>query len=109
MTHYHTDSHPQYDIAKVVAILSYITVVGWLIAILLYGRYHSTFARFHLKQSLGLIVTAAALSFIPLIGWLVNCVLAVYWILAIIFAVRGQQYLVPVVGQYYQEHLDFIR
>ncbi|WP_448565292.1 DUF4870 domain-containing protein [Thalassotalea ganghwensis] len=109
MTHIHTESHPQYDMAKVVAILSYVTVVGWLVAIFLYGRHHSPFARFHLKQSLGLIVTAAALSFIPLIGWLINFILALYWLFALCCAIRGQQYLVPIVGQYYQEHLDFIR
>ncbi|GHE91101.1 hypothetical protein [Thalassotalea profundi] len=109
MTHYHSDSQTQYDMAKFISTISYLTLVGWLVAIVLYGKNHSTLASFHLRQSLGLIVTAAVLSFIPLFGWLLNLVVAFFWFVAIYHTVLGHKFLVPVLGQFYQENLDFIR
>ncbi len=96
------------DVEKIVAIMSYLTIVGWLIAALVYGKNKSAFARFHLRQSLGLIVTAALLSFIPLVGWLLNIGVLVVWLTALYQTFFGQQYLVPIIGEYFQEHFDFI-
>ncbi|GAA5140435.1 DUF4870 domain-containing protein [Thalassotalea piscium] len=109
MTHYRSDSQTQYDMSRIVSIISYLTVVGWLLAIVLHGKNHSTLARFHLRQSLGLIVTAAILSFIPLLGWLLNIFVAIFWLVAFYHATLGQKFTVPVLGELYQEQLDFIR
>lgn len=109
MSHTDTQAKQQYDMEKVVAVVSYFTVVGWLIAVVIYGKHRSAFSRFHLRQSLGLVITAAVLSFIPLIGWLCTLVLAVFWLIALVQTCLGHQYLVPVVGEFFQEHLDFIR
>ena len=65
--------------AKVVSILGYITIIGWLVAIVVYGRNKSDFASFHLRQSLGLIITGALLALIPLIGWLLNIAVCFAW------------------------------
>ncbi|MGB1199585.1 MAG: hypothetical protein ACPG46_11090 [Thalassotalea sp.] len=109
MTHYHSDSQTQYDMARFVSTISYLTLLGWVVAIVLYGKNHSALACFHLRQSLGLIVTAAVLSFIPLFGWLLNIVLAIFWFVALYHTIVGQKFIIPVVGQFYQEQLDFIR
>lgn len=95
-------------IEKVVAILGYLTIIGWLIAVVVYGKNKSPFARFHLRQALGLVVIFAILSFIPLIGWLLNIGVLFVWLTALYYAFVGQQYLVPVVGEYFQEHFNFI-
>ena len=108
MSQYHTESKAVYDMAKIVAVLSYFTIFGWVIAIILYGFHKSTFARFHLRQSLGLVITAAILSFIPLIGWLINIGVMFAWFLAIYYAVTGQKRAVPFMGDFYQRQLDFI-
>lgn len=97
------------DMAKIISVLCYITLIGWLVAMLLYGNHKSAQTRFHLRQSLGLIITAALLSFIPLIGWVLNIVVIVLWFVALFHAVQGKEYQVPVVGPLYQAHLDFIR
>ncbi|XQW83518.1 hypothetical protein ACOYR1_10150 [Thalassotalea piscium] len=109
MTHYHSDSQTQYDMARFVSIISYLTVVGWLVAIVLYGKHHSSVASFHLRQSLGLIATAAILSFIPLLGWLLNVFVAFFWLVALYHAIIGNKFTVPVLGEFYQQQLDFIR
>ncbi|WDE07749.1 hypothetical protein SG34_013115 [Thalassomonas viridans] len=108
MSHYHTESKTTYEMAKIVAALSYLTIIGWMLAIILYGFHKSTFARFHLRQSLGLIITAAVLSFIPLIGWLLNIGVVFLWFLALYYALAGHKRSVPLLGDFYQRHLDFI-
>jgi len=99
----------QIDLSKVFSIVSYLTVVGWLVALVFNGRNRSCLISFHLRQSLGLILTAALLSFIPLIGWLLNIVVLFFWLMAIYRAFLGERYCVPIIGFFYQEKLAFIR
>lgn len=107
--HYQSDSRLQYDMVKIVSVLSYLTIVGWLVAALIYGNHKSALARFHLRQSLGLIITGALLAFIPLIGWALVVVLFMAWCVGIFHALNNQRYMLPVIGDFYQTHLDFIR
>lgn len=109
MSHIETHAKQHYDMEKVVSVISYFTVIGWLVALVIHGKNRSAFTRFHLRQSLGLVITSAVLSFIPLIGWLLTVLLAVAWLVALVNACAGRQYLVPLIGDFYQEHLDFIR
>lgn len=101
--------HKSYTMAKVVSVVSYLTLIGWLIAMALYGKHKSDFASFHLRQSLGLIITGALLAFIPLIGWLMDVGVCLAWLFALYHAAQGNQQKVPFLGELYQEHLDFIK
>ena len=107
--HSHSDSRLQYDMVKVVSVLSYLTIVGWLVALVLYGDHKSSFARFHLRQSLGLVLTGAILAFIPLIGWVLSFGIVLGWCLGLFHAINGQRRSLPLVGDFYQTHLDFIK
>jgi len=108
MPHSHVQDHTEHDLAKLIAVTSYLTLIGWLIAVLMYGKHRSALARFHIRQSLGLIGTMAILSFVPIIGWLLNIALLVFWLIAAYCAYKGECYPVPVVGSWYQEYLDFV-
>lgn len=101
--------HEHYNMSKVVSVLSYLTLIGWLIAIALYGKHKSYSTSFHLRQSLGLIITGALLAFIPLIGWLMNIAVCVAWAFSLYHAAQGNQQKVPFLGDFYQKHLDFIK
>jgi len=94
---------------KVVGILSYATLLGWLVAILLQDKQKSAFTTFHLRQSLGLIITGALLVLLPLVGWLINIAVFIGWLYAIYFAIQGRMKKVPVLGNIYQKHLNFIK
>ena len=115
--HYHhstntraqSDNETNYDMAKCVAVVSYLTLIGWLIALVIYGNHKSRLSSFHLRQSLGLIITGCLLSFIPLIGWALNLVVFAGWIYGIYYAIKGLEVPVPLLGKLYQQHLDFIR
>ena len=93
----------------IISVLCYITLIGWLIALILNGNEKSPQTRFHLRQSLGLIITAALLSFVPLIGWTLNFIVIILWLIALIKTCQGEQYCVPLLGNFYQKHLDFIQ
>ncbi len=98
-----------YAKAKFISILSYLTLLGWLIATVLHGSQKSSYTIFHLKQSLGLIITGAILALIPLIGWLLNIAILFAWFYALFHVIQGHKQKVPFLGDFYQQHLDFIK
>lgn len=94
---------------KVVAIVSYLTLIGWIIALVL-NNPRTNFASFHLRQSLGLIVLAVAariLGIIPFIGPLLSIaaglLLLGLWILGLVSAIQEEQKPVPIAGEYFQD------
>jgi uncharacterized membrane protein len=102
---------------RTVAILTYITIIGFIIAIVMHSSKKTALGAFHLRQGLGLIVTGLALwlpgliiSFIPFVNLLMVLVwpaigigLFVFWLLGLIAAVNGQQKPVPLLGEHYQK------
>lgn len=94
---------------KVVAIVSYITIIGWIVALVL-NNPKSDFGSFHVRQSLGiflLVFASGVVMIVPVIGWIAGVagyILAfVMWILGLISAVQGEKKLVPLLGAQFQE------
>ncbi|MBA3850219.1 MAG: hypothetical protein C0502_09540 [Opitutus sp.] len=101
---------------KTVAILSYLTVIGFIVAIVLHGSKKTRLGSFHLRQSLGIYLTGVvagacnfALVLIPILGWLAMLViwlgLVVLWVMGLVGAAQGQARPVPVLGEQYQKLL----
>lgn len=95
---------------KTVAIVAYITLIGFIIAIVLNGSKKTALGSFHLRQMLGIVVTGFAsyiLVFIPILGWIAMLVIAVcnliMWIMGLIAAVNGEMKPAPILGAKYQE------
>ena len=89
--------------AKTVAIISYITIIGWVIALVMHNNDKTELGAFHLRQAIGLFLTGLVLSFIPVLGWIVSLGVFILWILAIIGAINGEMKPVPLVGEFYQK------
>ncbi len=99
---------------RTVAIVSYLTLIGFIVAIIIHGNKKTALGAYHLRQALGLMVTAVAFSIasmiigaIPVIGlfaiplgWLA---LFVLWIMALVAAASGELRPVPVVGEHFQK------
>lgn len=102
-------THNVSSMNRYIAILSYITLVGWLAAMFIHGSHKSYFARFHLRQSLGLIITAALLLLVPLVGWVLNLLVLIIWVHSIYHVIQGHMIKAPILGNFYQKHLDFIK
>lgn len=97
------------DQGKLIAVLSYITIIGWIIALVLYlNDKKSKLGAFHLRQTLLLFIVGFVLSLIPIIGWILNIVVFVFWIMGLIYAIQGQEKEIPVIGKYAQEWFHMI-
>lgn len=102
---------------KTVAIISYLTIIGWVIAFVMYGNNKSKLAIYHLRQNLLLMIIAVAvyivqmmLFAVPYIGWLIhisfmviNIGFFVLWIIGLIGAVNGEEKPMPVIGEKAQQ------
>ncbi len=106
------------DNGKLVAILSYMTLVGWLVALVMHNSQKTALGAYHLRQSLLLFLAAlcayAAIMFIavvPLLGWLIGIVAIpvvgigslILWVMGLVAAVNGEQKPIPVIGERAQE------
>jgi uncharacterized membrane protein len=96
---------------KTVAILSYLTFIGFIVAVVLHGSKKTKLGTFHLRQALGLWITAIAcwvvLGIIPVIGWIaipfVSLAVFVLAVIGLIAAASGQFKPVPLLGEQYQK------
>lgn len=100
---------------KTMAIIAYITIFGLLAAFIMNNDKKNSFAKYHIRQSLGLGITGLALgvvSWIPILGWILSPLgmifLMVLWIIGLIGALNGEEKPVPVLGEKYQEWLKGI-
>lgn len=89
---------------KTKAIVSHITLIGWIVALVLnQGDNKTELASFYIRQMLGLFLLVFVLGLIPivnLIAWILGVVL---WILSLIGSLNGEKKLTPVVGEYFQD------
>ena len=94
---------------KIIAIISYLTFIGWIVALVLNSSKKAEFASFHIRQSLGIILLFVAGNIVgrlPLIGW---AAIAVYifafvlWILGLLAAINNEEKPVPVLGEQFQQ------
>jgi hypothetical protein len=111
---------------KTVAIISYLTLIGFIVAIVMHSSKKTRLGAFHLRQVLGLILTSIAgwicvaimmfilamvLAFmksfvvllIPLIYLAFGVSIFVLWLMGFMAALNGQMKPMPVVGPYYQK------
>jgi len=108
---------------KTISIISYFSLVGWIIAFVLFNSNKSKLAAFHIRQSLGLMIAAIALYivmfiflFIPVLGWIISiliyiCLIGIFvlWIIALVAAINGQEKPVPILGNLAQSMLSGIK
>ncbi|PCI92748.1 MAG: hypothetical protein COB15_17325 [Flavobacteriales bacterium] len=113
---------PQQDSGKTVAILSYCTLIGFIIALVMNGDQNnkSELGVFHIRQGLGIFLTSFCigfasiiLMFIPILGWLAimgaYITLFVFWIMGLIAAINGEKKVVPLLGDFYQKLFNGIK
>ena len=105
------------DNSKTVALLSYITIIGWIVAFVMNSSQKSSLGSYHLRQTIFLYILAICmyiaeifLLFIPYIGWLIILLLwfagiglFILWILGLISAINGEQKPMPIIGKKAQE------
>jgi uncharacterized membrane protein len=99
---------------KTVAIVSYLTLIGFIAALIIHSNKKTRLGAFHLRQTLGLFLTVMAVAIgglvlliIPILGWL--CLAALwfalfaFWVMGLLAAVKGEMKPVPFIGPMYQK------
>jgi uncharacterized membrane protein len=105
---------------KTIAIISYFTWIGWIIAFVMYNSNKSQLAAYHLRQSLALMILGILvyiiqlmLLFIPFLGWAIVGLLwiglLVLWILGLIAAINAEEKPMPVIGNMAQNIFSGIK
>jgi uncharacterized membrane protein len=96
--------------AKKIAIISYITIIGMIIAFVMNNDKKLDFASYHIRQSVGLCVTGLALGvigIIPVLGWLINIigifVLLYMWVIALLNAINEKEEAAPILGKKFED------
>ncbi|WP_314244051.1 DUF4870 domain-containing protein [Empedobacter tilapiae] len=102
---------------KTLSIVSYITLIGWVIAYIVGKDKADDLLKFHLKQSLGLVIFSIILGFLlniiitifnlPIIG-ILGLVSLVLIIIGIINAANGIKKPLPVIGSMFEDKFAFI-
>ena len=93
---------------KMTAIVSYILIIGVLIAMSMNFESKNKFASFHFRQSLGLSIMFIALGLIvsnfgnPMITVSMWIFMSVLWSYGMITAIKGQTISLPIIGNLFQ-------
>ena len=94
---------------KAMAIISYITLVGTIIAIIVNSSGKKPFTSFHIRQAFGLLLTQIVGSLvlgtfgIHFLGWALNIFILVLWIIGLLAAIQGETKVVPFLGDRFQD------
>ncbi|MEE1898320.1 hypothetical protein GN157_04065 [Flavobacterium rakeshii] len=103
------NTQPEENNGKTYAIVSYLTIIGSIIAIILNSEKKDPFASFHIRQALGLTLGFFALGY-PIgffDSWMVSSAFYLFffilWIFGFIGALQGQMNLVPILGPFFQK------
>ncbi len=93
-----------------IAVISYITFIGWIIAAIMFANKKTALGAYHLRDMLGLILTSLVLwliGLIPFIGAIIYFLglifLFVLWLIGLINAINGVMKPLPVVGTIFQK------
>lgn len=109
---------------NLVAILSYLTLIGFIVAIILHGQKKTALGAYHLRQALGFMIVAIVasvgfmivstiLAFIPFLGWIAALLLSLaltlgvlaLWIIGLLNALNRQMKPLPLIGGYSDQYL----
>lgn len=87
---------------KTVAILSYITLIGFIAAIVINSNKKTQLGAFHLRQTLGIFICTLPI-IIPFLGWIWAVFVFVMWIMGLLSAIKGEMKPVPLLGPLFQK------
>lgn len=103
---------------KTLSIVSYVTIIGWVIAYVMGKEKMDALLKYHLRQSLGLAIVSILFSIalnvvamlVPALGilGLVSLVFLVLWIIGIINAANAAQKPLPVIGKMFEDKFAFL-
>ncbi len=99
---------------KLTSALSYFTIIGWILALVIQKSNPYNLNNVHLKNSLGLHAISFILGIItPIVGFallgalmgLIGLAMLVLYVIGIIWALSGHDRPLPLVGEWFQKNI----
>ncbi len=91
------------DSGKTVAILSHITFIGWIVAIVMNSSNKTELGSYYIRQTLGIWILAIVLSWIPIVGCFAFIICLVLVVMSLINAANEKMVPTPLLGDYFQD------
>ncbi len=93
---------------KTMAIISYLWWIGLIIAFIMNNDKRNSFATFHIRQMIGLLLLNIAATLIgnyvnDTVGLVIGVGTFVLWIIGFIGAIQGEEKRVPLLGDNFQD------
>ncbi|WP_166382958.1 MULTISPECIES: hypothetical protein [unclassified Polaribacter] len=94
---------------KTMAIISHFWIIGLIIAFFMNNSTKNSFANFYIRQMIGLNLIQFLNGWIVYkylggtAGVIVSAILLVLWVISLMGAVKGEEKIIPVVGDQFQE------
>jgi len=94
---------------KTMAIISYLTFIGTIIAFIMNQNKQNYFAAFHIRQAFGLVLLGLVVSLLKnylhlgIIGSIIGYMVLALWIFGLIGAIQGEEKKIPLLGDQFQE------
>ncbi|PCH52164.1 MAG: hypothetical protein COC22_04505 [Flavobacteriaceae bacterium] len=94
---------------KTIAIISYITFIGTIIAFIMNQSKQNYFASFHIRQAIGLGLLSFTVSLLKnylnlgLAGSILGFAVLGLWLFGLIGAIQGEEKKIPLLGDQFQE------
>lgn len=88
--------------SKTIAVISHITIIGWIIAVVMNSNNKTEYSSFYIRQTL-LLNLILGLGLTSLIGKIIALAALVFIILSLISALGGSKTESPIVGGYFQD------
>lgn len=109
-TQSHTETPREGADAKTIAIIAYLTIIGLAVAFIMNKEKQDIFAKFHIKQSLGITLLSLGLliiGMIPILGWIISFLGSIFllylWIMGLIAAINSEMKPVPILGKDFED------
>jgi uncharacterized membrane protein len=101
------------DNGKTVGIIAYLTLIGWVIALVMHNGNKTDFGAFHIRQMLGILIVGILMYILNMtliftidigfLGYILQLAVFVLWLLGFIGAIQGEKKLVPLLGAQFQD------
>ncbi len=103
---------------KTLSIVSYLSIIGWIIAYVMGKEKMDDLLKYHLKQSLGLAIVSILFTvalnvvamIVPALGILgmLSLAILVLWVIGIINAANSAQKPLPIIGKAFEGKFVFL-
>ncbi|CAI9679543.1 import component protein [Elizabethkingia anophelis] len=102
---------------KTLSVISYITIIGWIVSFVMGKDNANSLLKYHLRQSLGLAIFSIILSIalqiiIGITGinilWYINVITTILIIIGIINAANEAEKPLPLIGKMFEDKFAFV-